>query len=207
MPGVFVSISEPRHGPPARTPGPGHKIVLVGMMGAGKTSVGKALAQRLDVAFVDTDSEIEARAGCTVRDLFSDRGEPYFRDLEAEVLRDVLAETAPAVVACGGGVVTQAPNRAALVNAPGARVVWLRARPETLTGRTRQQPHRPLLDDDPLTSLRRLDAQRAAWYAEVADDVIDVDDVTTVRVVRHLLDLIDLIDHGGHAAPVDTARS
>jgi shikimate kinase len=138
------------------------------------------------------------------------------------VLRDALARTAPAVVACGGGVVTQAPNRAALVNAPGARVVWLRARPETLAGRTRQQPyrplqpHRPLLDDDPLASLQHLDAQRANWYAEVADEVIDVDDVTTVRVVRQMLVLIDDIrnDMSNHpsfdiarAAPANTASS
>jgi shikimate kinase len=115
-------------------------------------------------------------------------------------LRDALTEASPAVVACGGGVVVRAENRDLLVAAAGVRVVWLRARIDTLLGRTRQQSHRPLLDDDPALTLQRLHLERAELYGAVADDVIDVDDLPTARVVRRVTELVRAGTHRAASA-------
>lgn len=146
-------------------------MVLVGMMGSGKSSVGRRVARRLERPFVDADEELEARTGRPVRDWFAD-GEPAFRTAEAEVLAALLAAPQPSVVAAGGGVVVTEANRRAL--AAGAFVVWLDAEPAFLAGRVRRRSHRPLLDDDVEGTLARLHAERAGWYREVADAVIAV---------------------------------
>lgn len=154
---------------------PAH-LVLVGMMGTGKTTVGRDVAAALGRAFVDVDAEVEAEAGRTVPAIFAAGGEPAFRRLEEEALARVLAGSDPAVVATGGGAVLEPGNRRAL--APHL-VVWLRARPETLAGRLAGDGGRPLLADggdvDLLDRLRALAAERADLYAEVADHVVDVD--------------------------------
>ena len=152
---------------------PSH-VVLVGLMGAGKSTVGRRLAKELQRPFADVDEQVELRAGVTVPHLFASRGEAAFRALEAEVLAELLASEAPLVVAAGGGAVTGAANRAALMRSR-ARVVWLRASPEFLAGRT-DPTHRPLLAGDARGTLARLHAERAPLYAEVADVTVDVED-------------------------------
>jgi shikimate kinase len=143
------------------------------MMGSGKTTVGRRLAQRLERPFVDADDELVRRSGRTVRQWFEQAGEPAFRDAEADLLADLLSAPGPAVIACGGGVVGRPDNRALLRQR--ATVVWLRAGVPFLVSRLRTRDHRPLLDDDPAVTIERLVAERSALYDEVSDVVIDVE--------------------------------
>lgn len=169
-------------------------VVLVGLMGTGKTTIAKMLASRLGVECLDTDRLIEVRAGSSVREIFRDRGEAAFRTMESEVLAECLGRGHGLVVAAAGGVVTQAANRDILREASArgaATVVWLHARPEVLFARTRKGSHRPLLDEDPEGTLVRLSAERAPLYREVADVIVDVSDRDVDSVVDLLLNAID----------------
>jgi shikimate kinase len=150
----------------------GH-TVLVGLSGTGKTSIGRRLASAVGCNFFDTDAEIEARTGRTVREIFADDGEDAFRAIEADVMADLLRHHEPSVIAAGGGAIVTESTRA-LLKAPDVFVVWLTASPEFLASRTRRKEHRPLLDDDPLASLTRLAVERRDWYEEVADATFDV---------------------------------
>jgi len=152
------------------------------MMGAGKSSVGRALAERLGRPFHDSDAEVEARTGQTVASIFAERGEAAFRVEESAVLVDAMAAATPVVIAAAGGVVLDAANRRLLRTAE--LVVWLRADPAVLAGRVGSATHRPLLEDDPSQTLPRLDAVRRPLYAEVADLTIDVDRVGVDEVVE-----------------------
>lgn len=161
-------------------------LVLVGLMGTGKSTVGRILADRLGRRLVDSDDEIEAATGRTVREIFETDGEQAFRELEAASLRRALASDEPSVIAAAGGVVLSATNRAAL-NGADARVVWLRADPATLVGRVGSGGHRPLLDDDPAGTLRRMATERDALYRDVADAVVTVDGRSVNEVVEAIL--------------------
>jgi shikimate kinase len=152
---------------------PGRHLVLVGLMGVGKSTVGRRLAKELQRPFADVDEQIELRAGRTIPRLFDDAGEDRFRALETEVVADLLGRPSPLVLAAGGGVVTRPANRSALARA-GAFVVWLRASPGFLAGRT-DPTHRPLLAGDAHATLARLDTERAPLYAQVADVEVDVE--------------------------------
>jgi shikimate kinase len=172
------------------------------MMGAGKSTVGQALARRRGWAFVDSDAQIEAQTGRTVAQIWHLDGEAAFRKLEAEVLADALAQERPTVVAAAGGVVLDAATRERLRgNGP---VVWLRARPETLAGRVGSATHRPLLDTDPRGVLARLAAERAGLYAEVADATVDIDGLSADRVVERVEAALGALAPagGGRDAPV-----
>jgi shikimate kinase len=161
-------------------------IVLVGMMGSGKTTVGRVLASRLKRDLLDSDALVEEREGRTVRDIFADDGEDAFRAIETEVLTESLAKPDGAVIAAAGGVVLRRENRDAL-QASGARVVWLRADPTVLAERVKGGGHRPLLDDDPEGTLRRMYEEREALYREVADLIITVDGRSVTDVVDAVL--------------------
>jgi shikimate kinase len=163
-------------------------VVLVGMMASGKSTVGRALAERMGWDFVDSDAQVEARTGRTVAEIWREDGEPAFRRLESEALAAALAAARerPAVVAAAGGVVLDPDNRRMLRE--GGRVVWLRARPETLAARLGPDPgHRPLLDRDPAATLARLAAEREGLYAEVASSVVDIDGLAAGEVVERVL--------------------
>lgn len=169
-------------------------VVLVGLMGTGKSTIAKMLASRLGVECLDTDRLIEMRAGSSVREIFRDQGEAAFRSMESEVLSECLGRGHGRVIAAAGGVVTQQANREMLRGASAlgaATVVWLHARPEVLLARTRKGSHRPLLDEDPEGTLVRLATERAPLYREVADVVVDVSDRDVDSVVDLLLDAID----------------
>ena len=156
-------------------------VALVGMMGAGKTSIGKRLAARLNVPFADADHEIEAAAGMTVSEIFAKYGEPYFRDGERRVIARLLSE-APHVLATGGGAYMDDITRATMK--ASTFTIWLKAPVEILIGRVKkrqgtdknadgQGQTRPLLANDDLRgTLERLLAQREPIYAQ-ADMVLE----------------------------------
>jgi len=150
-------------------------IVLVGMMGAGKTSVGKRLAESLGLSFVDSDEQVEARTGRTVREIFEADGEAAFRFEERTALTEALARPEPTVIAAAGGVVLDPANRDLLRSLParGGQVVWLKVDPAELVSRVGRADHRPLLENDPAGTLDRLSADREALYQAVATIVID----------------------------------
>jgi shikimate kinase len=155
------------------------RILLVGMMGAGKTTTGKLVAEKLGWGYLDSDVEVEKKTGMTVPALFARDGEAAFRDAEAEVLRAACARTDPVVVSVAGG---------AVLRPACGDVIWLRARPATLAARVGNGVGRPLLDGDPGAALRALDAVRRPLYAEVADEAIDVDDLTPDEVAARIID-------------------
>lgn len=139
-------------------------IVLVGMMGAGKTVVGRRLAARLRLGFIDSDHEIETCARASIPELFARHGEPYFRDREAKVVSRLVAE-GRRVIATGGGAFMHPATRALLKQC--CITVWLKADAEVLMRRVRKRPNRPLLQTpDPEATLRHLMEVRYPVYAE-----------------------------------------
>ena len=172
--------------PPPAAPGAARAVVLVGMPGAGKSSIGRRLAARLGLPFKDADTEIEAAAGLPITEIFARYGEPHFRDGERRVISRLLAGP-PLVLATGGGAFADARTRAA-VKASGAVSVWLRVPLPTLLRRVAGREHRPMfLNADPREVLERLIAARHPLFAE-ADVTVDCTDeppeVTTRRVAE-----------------------
>lgn len=158
-------------------------------MAAGKSSVGRRLARRLGLPFVDTDDVIEAETGRTVRELWEEGGEAAYRPREREAVAAALAE-GPVVLAVPGGVAVD-DEMAATVTRSGAVVVYLRAQPETLATRIvpgARDEHRPLLGDDPMATLAELHSRRDGRYAAIADVVLDVDERSVDELVTLVLD-------------------
>lgn len=143
----------------------GRSIVLVGMMGVGKSSIGRRLAARLGVPFVDADAEIEKAAGMSIADIFARHGEAYFRSGEARVIARLL-DSGPQILASGGGAVMNADTRAA-IKAKGVSI-WLKAEIDVLLRRVAKRRHeRPMLQtDDPSETLRELLIAREPVYAQ-----------------------------------------
>ena len=159
-------------------------VVLVGMMGAGKSSVGRRLAARLGIAFVDADVEIEKAAGMTISEIFAAQGEAYFRAGETRVIARLL-DGGPQVLATGGGAFMNADTRTA-IRAKGISV-WLRATLDVLTRRIKRRGDRPLLKNaDPAETLRRLIEERDPVYAE-ADLTVESRDVPHETIVDEML--------------------
>src|SRR2546430_12898864 len=140
-------------------------VVLVGMMGAGKSSIGRRLAQRLGLAFVDADAEIEAAAGMTIAEIFTSYGEPYFRSGEQRVIARLL-DSGSQVLATGGGAFMNAETRAG-IRAKGI-AVWLKAEFDVLMKRVKRRAtaDRPMLQGDPAQRIRHLMTERYPVYAE-----------------------------------------
>jgi shikimate kinase len=149
-------------------------VLLMGMMGAGKSTVGALVAEQLGWKYVDGDDEIQRRTGRSVPDLWRAEGESAFRAEEARVLVDVAAAWEPTVVALGGGAVVAAANREVITSSDGM-VVWLRVRVDTALGRVGDGAGRPLLEGDAARRLSRLDAERRPVYESLAHVIIDVD--------------------------------
>jgi len=165
-------------------------LFLVGMMGAGKSTVGRLVADALGWDFVDTDADVERVAGESVADVFSGRGEEAFRAEEHRAVVRAGSRSETAVVSVGGGAVLDERNCAVLRS--GRAVVWLRARPETLAARVGTSPGRPLLADPggegALAVLERIDSARRARYEEVATAVVDVDDLSPSEAAAAVVD-------------------
>lgn len=172
------------------TPCQGQIIVLVGLMGAGKSCVGRRIAQQLDIPFVDADAEVEEAAGCSIADIFERYGEEEFRDGERRVIARLL-EGPPSVLATGGGAFIDPQTRDLIKK--NAVSVWLRADLDTLVDRTSGRSHRPLLNGgNPRDVLSNLMDVRYPIYAE-ADVTVDTGpdsaNVTCGRVINALLEL------------------
>src|SRR3982751_1532026 len=160
-------------------------VVLVGMMGAGKSSVGRRLAARLGIPFVDADVEIEKAAGMTISEIFAAHGEPDFRAGETRVIARLL-ESGPQVLATGGGAFMNADTRAA-IRIKGISV-WLRATLDVLNRRIKRRGDRPLLKGaDPVETLRKLIEERDPIYAE-ADLTVESRDVPHETIVDEILE-------------------
>ena len=150
-----------------------NNLYLIGLPGAGKSTLGRQLARRLGLTFVDADAELERRLGVTIPTIFEIEGEAVFRDREEAMLTEIV-ERSGIVLGTGGGVVIRPLNRERL-KANGT-IVYLHADPVTLRERTRRSRDRPLLNAaDPLGRLRELYAQRDGLYREIANHVVESD--------------------------------
>lgn len=159
-------------------------IILVGLMGAGKSTIGRQLARRFHLEFHDSDKTIEARTGVPIPTIFEMEGEQGFRDREEQVIAE-LSALPGIVLATGGGSILRPNNRAALKGA--GRVVYLRASAEQLYSRIQHDKNRPLMQtDNPLQTLRNLLQVREQYYLEVADLVVP----TGKQRVGHIVNLI-----------------
>lgn len=168
---------------------PARHLVLVGPMGAGKTSIGRCLARHFDLPFVDTDHEIEQRTGAPVPTIFECEGEAGFRLREREVLAELLAGPA-SVLATGGGIVLGPANREML--AAHGHVVHLRADVPTQLARLARDRSRPLLaTGDREATLRRLAGEREPLYAGVADLAFDTGHLSAIEAARELAAVLD----------------
>ncbi|MFT4708358.1 MAG: shikimate kinase [Ascidiaceihabitans sp.] len=163
-------------------------IVMVGMMGAGKTAVGRALAQRLGVSFLDSDAEIETAANRTVPEIFERDGEPFFRVKETQVIERLLEER-KCVLSTGGGAFLSEQNR---VNISGKGVsIWLNADLELLWHRVRNKDTRPLLlTRNPKSTLKNLYDQRVPTYALADMTVVSVEEYSIEDMVDRVVDAL-----------------
>ena len=172
----------------------GPSVLLVGLMGTGKSTVARQLSQQFGIDCLDTDRIVESRSGMTVRDIFAQQGEASFRDLESDVLGECLERQLPCVIAGAGGVVVREENRE-LINSRRAAgqllVIWLHAVPQVLVARTTKGAHRPLLDDDREGTLHRLANEREPLYASVSDIIVDVSQRSVESTVSLLVEAIN----------------
>src|ERR1700722_1263352 len=164
-----------------------NNVVLVGLMGSGKSTVGALLAIATGRTLIDTDAAIATMTGKAVRELWEEGGEGAYRQMESQVVLDALGGTVPCVIAAPGGVVLDPDVRTALVD---AFVVWLRTEPTTLAGRVRPGDHRPLLGERPLDVLSSMAVERASLYEEVADAIVDTDHLDVRSVADRVLSLL-----------------
>lgn len=159
-------------------------------MGSGKTTVGKVAADRLGIEFADTDQVVESRAGITVQEMFAKSGEEAFREAESGALAELLERREPLIVAAGGGAVLADANRRLMGDQ--ARVVWLRTTVATLAERVGSGEGRPLLsgdatEEDAIARLARIESERAAIYASLADFVVDTDGRSAESVAEEVI--------------------
>jgi shikimate kinase len=169
-------------------------VLLVGMMGAGKSTVGRIVAERMGRPFFDSDAVVEWRTGMSVAEIFAKRGEAAFRSEERAALCCTLACPVPSVIGVAGGAVLDPETRRRI--RAGGVTIWLDVAPHALARRVGAGRGRPLLERDPAGSLRRLDAIRRPVYRELSDDVVHVEcrrprvlAETVVRLARTHLDL------------------
>ena len=164
------------------------KVLLLGMMGCGKTSVGTALSGKLGWPYLDNDALLERTTGATARDLLDSQGEEALRQAESQVLTLLLGMPGPMIGSAAAGVVLDEKDRLRLQQAD-AHVVWLRAAPQVLVRRVAATA-RPWLGDDPAATLRRFAADRNGFYAEVADQVVDTDVIPVGAVAKQIIEAL-----------------
>lgn len=168
-------------------------IIFVGLPGSGKTTIGRQLARRWGLDFVDTDHVIEHRLGCAIREFFAREGEDRFRDLEQQVVDD-LTRSQGGVIATGGGAVLREANRRHMHER--GQVIYLRSSPEDVFRRLRHDTARPLLQvDDPLQRLRSLYELRDPLYRDAAHFVIETGRPSVVMLVNMIVMQLELAGH------------
>jgi len=167
-------------------------IILFGFMGTGKTAVGQALAQRLDMKFIDMDDLIEEHERTTISQIFETKGEPHFRKIESEVAKDVARRTG-LVVATGGGVVLNKQNIEILENTGIG--ICLNASPEVIYHRVKDESHRPLLEvGDPMQRIRdMLDVRRPCY--DLIKHQIDTNEFSLAEVIKRITEIIEKSSH------------
>jgi len=161
------------------------RVLLIGMMGAGKSTTGQLLAARLGWPYLDSDAEVLRLTGRTIPEIWKADGEAAFRAEERRALSLATTSDGPVVIGVAGGAVLDPDNRARVRSA--GLVVWLRAAVTTLVDRVGEGTGRPLLDGGPAEAIRHLSAARAPVYAELADATIDVDGLAPSQVVDRIL--------------------
>ena len=167
-----------------------HSVTLVGLPGSGKTTVGRQLARRLQLPFVDSDQVIEQRLRCSIRDYFEREGEESFRDVEQAVI-DELTQAGPCVLSTGGGAVIRSANRNHMRQR--GKVVYLNSSPDELIRRLRHDTSRPLLQvGDPLARLRELHAARDPLYRAAAHFVIETGRPSVATLVNMIVMQLEL---------------
>jgi shikimate kinase len=172
-------------------------VILVGMMGSGKTTMGRVLAKQLDKEFVDSDEEIQHRTGVTIPHIFDVEGEQGFRQRESSVIADLLRRE-NLILATGGGAVLMGQNRAAMRE--NGIVIYLKASVHDLWQRTRHDRNRPLLQtDDPHARLAELFQQRDALYQQVADIVIQSGKLSVYTLMLQVVSDIEEFKKTGKA--------
>jgi shikimate kinase len=158
-------------------------IVLIGLMGSGKTTLGRLLAEKTGFAFIDTDELIETSEGRSIKDIFDTDGEAAFRQLETKYLNQ-LSELSDCVISTGGGIVLSEENRKSLLDL--GRVYWLNPTLEALSERLKSDKSRPLLQNQNITEiLTDLLHKREALYRACADSIIDTSDATKIESIAH----------------------
>lgn len=164
-----------------------NNIYIVGFMGTGKTTVGKKVARKLKRRFFDLDSIIEQKQKKKISRIFAEDGEPYFRKVEKQALKEISGQR-DLVVSCGGGIVLDKENIRIMKEA--GTMICLSARPEMIIERTRRYKHRPLLNvDNPKNRIKELLEFRAPFYAQ-SDHTIDTSDLSVAEVVKRILEYV-----------------
>ena len=166
------------------------RVLLLGMMGSGKTTVGTALSSRLGWPYLDNDVLLERTAGARAPEILAAHGDEGLREAESRVLTVLLALPGPVIVGIPGGVVLSEVDRGRIVGA-GAHVVWLKASPAVLSRRVGSGAGRPRLGDDPLAALRVLAAERNGFFEEVADQVIDTDTLPAGAIAKAIVNALE----------------
>ncbi len=163
-------------------------VILIGFMGCGKSSIGVRLSYKLKMPVIDTDKVIQKRQGCTISELFAEKGEAYFRQLETDYVKELLTQKGSHIISVGGGLPVREENRALLKKL--GMVVYLRVRPETVYKRLKHDTTRPLLQgDNPMEKIETLMSERAPLYESGADVIIDVDDMETEQIMQKIMQI------------------
>jgi shikimate kinase len=160
------------------------RVLLIGMMGAGKSTTGRLLAARLGWPYFDSDEQVEAQTGKSVPEILRQSGEPAFRAEERKALESAATANGPSVIGVAGGAVLDPDNRTVIRTA--GLVVWLRAEVATLAARVGTGADRPLLGSDPATAMGRLYLERRPIYESLAELVVDVDRLSPGEVVDRI---------------------
>lgn len=163
-------------------------IILIGFMGAGKTTTAKKLSYKLRRTLLDTDKMIERAEGCSISEIFEAKGEAYFRDKETDVLMSLAKEKVPHIISVGGGTPLREENRQILKNM--GQVIYLKVSPDTVFQRLQGDTTRPLLQgENPLEKITQLLAKREPLYEQAAHRIIVVDGKDSIEIVNEILEV------------------